>query len=108
VVNVIGAMQNRITIQAPAAGQDAFGEPIVGWTDICTVWAAIDDLSGRQYIAAQAGQNVVETTITIRYRAGITAAMRVLHGADVYDIEAVLGQDRRTLQLMCNRGVSNG
>jgi hypothetical protein len=35
-------------------------------------------------------------------------AMRALCGADVYDIEAVLGQDRRVLTLMCSRGSNDG
>ena len=103
-----GKLDQRITVQQLATGQDAYGEPLSTWTDVCTVWAAMEDLTGRQYLAAQAAQNAVQTRITIRYRAGIVPAMRVLHGAEVFDIEAVLGQDRITLVLMCKKGVSNG
>lgn len=101
-------LDQRVMIQAPATGDNDFGEPLTGWIDVVPVWAAIADLSGRQYIAAQAAQNAVQTTITIRHRTGITAAMRVLHGADIYDIEAVLDRDRVWLDLMCVKGVSNG
>jgi SPP1 family predicted phage head-tail adaptor len=108
-----GKLDRRITIQTPATGQDAFGEPLSGWTNVVTdgdgkVCAAITDMTGREYLAAAATQNSVETKIYIRYRPGITAAMRVLHGADVYNIAAVLGQDRRQLLLMCTRGVNDG
>lgn len=101
-------LNKRITLQAPAAGQDAWGEPLTGWTDVAKVWASIIDISGREYIAAAAVQHTVQTKITIRYRAGMLASMRAVHGADVYTIEAVLGQDRKSLLLMCSRGVSDG
>ena len=103
-----GSLNRRITIQARTTGQDAYGEPLTGWTDVANVWADIEDATGNQMIAAQAILNPVETKITIRYRLGVTAAMRVLHKTDVYDITAVLGQDRRTMELLCKRGVNNG
>jgi head-tail adaptor len=54
-------------------------------------------------IAAGAPQNPVQTLITIRYRSGIQPKMRALYGADVYSIEAVLGQDGRKLTMACTR-----
>lgn len=96
-------MDRRVTIQAPSTVQDAAGQPVAGWSDVATLWASIIDLSGREYIAAGGTQNMAETKITIRHRAGITPAMRVVYGADIYKITAVLGQDNRTLLLMCAR-----
>lgn len=98
-----GRLNKRITIQSPATGQDATGEPTTGWTDVATVWASIVDVSGREYVAAGGLQNSAQTKITIRYRAGIVPSMRVVHGSDAYNVEAVLGQDRRSLLLMCSR-----
>lgn len=104
-----GQLNRRITLQAPVTGQDEYGQPLTGWTDVATVWASITDMTGREYIAAAAVQASVQTRITIRYRAGIVAAMRVLHGADVYNVEAVLERDGQALNLMCVRGVvTNG
>lgn len=106
----LGARLNRrITLQALVDGQDEAGQPTSDWTNVITdgdgkLWAEIRDVTGREFVAASATQNIVLTTITIRYRAGIVATMRALHGADVYSIEAVLGQDQRTLALMCSRG----
>lgn len=102
-------MTQRITLQAPATGQDENGGPLTGWTNVVAdgdgkIWASIIDISGREFVAAAAVQTSAQTKITIRYRAGIHAAMRVLHGAVPYNIEAVLGQDKRTLLLMCVRG----
>lgn len=106
----LGARLNkRITLQALVAGQDEAGEPSSDWINVIAdgdgkLWAEIRDVTGREFVAAGATQNKVVTTITIRHRAGIVATMRALHGADVYSIEAVLGQDQRTLALMCSRG----
>ena len=97
-------LDKRVTIQSHGAAQDENGEVVAGWTDVATVWAGIADIKGREFIAAGATQNAVHTKITIRYRTGIVAAMRVVCGADIYNIEAVLGQDKRTLLLMCSRG----
>jgi SPP1 family predicted phage head-tail adaptor len=106
-------MDKRVTLQVPPAGRNALNEPAGDWTNFVLegdgkVWASVVDLSGREYVAAGGTQNAVETKITIRHLDGVVSAMRVLHGADVYTIEAVLGQGRRTLLLMCSRGKPHG
>lgn len=107
----IGPLDKRITIEAPAAGQDAFGEPSTTWTTVAPMWASLKDLTGREFLAAAAVQNAVQTKITIRYPGNavtILPGMRVVHGADVYNIEAVLGQDKVMRVLMCSKGVNSG
>lgn len=106
-------MNKRVTLQQHAVGDDASGEPNPGWTNVIVsddgkVWASVTDVTGKEFMAAGGTQNAVQTTICIRFREEIVSAMRVLHGADVYNIEAVLGTDRRTLLLMCSRGVNDG
>lgn len=101
-------LNKRITLQAPMTGQDDYGAPLTGWTDVVSVWASIEDISGREFVAANATQNGVQTKITIRYREGVVPKMRAVHGDVIYSIEAALGQDRRKLLLMCERGVNNG
>lgn len=106
-------MDKRVTLQVPPAGRNALNEATGAWTNLVTdgdgkVWAAVKDLTGREFVAAGGTQNAVETKITIRYREGITAKMRVLHSADVYTVKAVLGQGNRTLMLMCERGANEG
>lgn len=106
--SVSQTLDKRVLLQRPATGKDGYGQPLTGWDDVGTVWASIKDVTGRQYVAAGATQNSVQTAITIRHQAGITPGMRAVHGDNVYDIEAVLGQDGRMLQMMVKRGVSNG
>ena len=98
-----GRLNRRCTLQQPGTTTDELGQPVPGWTDVATVWASIVDVSGREYVAAGGLQNSAQTKITIRYCSGIVPSMRVVHGADTFNIEAVLGQDRRSLLLMCSR-----
>ena len=98
-----GRLNRRCTLQQPGTTTDELGQPIPGWTDVATVWASIVDVSGREYVAAGGLQNAAQTKITIRYRSGIVPSMRVVHGATIYGIEAVLEQGRDALLLMCVR-----
>jgi SPP1 family predicted phage head-tail adaptor len=96
-------LTERVTLQSPATVQDANGEMIPGWSDFATVWAWIVDVTGREYVAAGATQNEALTKITIRYLAGVVPNMRAMHGDVAYNVQSVLGQDRKELTLMCKR-----
>lgn len=99
-----GKLNHRITIQQLTAGQDEAGQPVQVWTDFLTrIPAEVQDVSGGQYLAADRTDNPVQTKIKIRMHAGVLPAMRVIEGANTYNIEAVLGQDKRSQLLMCKR-----
>lgn len=85
-----GVLNNLLQIQAPGAGFDALGQPLVGWTDFAQVWGNIRHMNGSEAIKAGAVTSTVSASIRIRYRQDITAGMRVLAGAVVYEIKAVL------------------
>lgn len=101
-------MRDKIVIAAQSSTQDAYGGAVTTWTTFATVWAAKKDLTGREFLAAAATQNSVQTKFMIRLLAGVLPSMRVTHGADVYNIEAVLADGRDALLLMCSKGVTNG
>lgn len=100
-----GKLSHRIKLQqmTGAGGQDSTGQPQETWTDVAEVWAAVEPIRGREYFAAQ--QVNAETThrVRIRYLVGVTPMMRILFGARVLRIEAVINVDERNreLQLMC-------
>jgi len=101
----IGKLRDRITLQSQGMTQNEIGEMVPGWTDaFANVPASVYDGSGKEFIAAGAIQNTAVTRFTVRYMEGITNSMRVLFNATPYKIQAVLGQDRRQLVLMCVRG----
>ena len=98
-----GLINRRVTLQAPGTTQDELGQPIPGWTDVATLWADIRMKSGLESIKAGAPVSVVQASIRVRYRAGITAGMRVVHNLQAYNITAVLPDvgGREYVDLVC-------
>ena len=99
-----GKLDQRVILQALQGGVDMLGQPLPDeWADVATLWAEVSPLTGREYLAAGALVSAVETRIRLRYRPGVTSAMRVVHGADVYGIQSVIHvkSARQELQLMC-------
>lgn len=85
-----GKLNTRITIQQLGGGEDALGQPVPTWVDVCQVWAWMRNQTGASAIRAGADVSTTQTSIRIRWRTGITAGMRVVKGTTVYDIQAVL------------------
>lgn len=98
-----GRLNRRCTLQAPGTTTDELGQPIPGWTDVALAWASIRHLSGVEAIKADAAVSTVRASIRIRYRTGLNAGMRVVHGLRVYNIEAVLPDvgGRKYVDLIC-------
>jgi SPP1 family predicted phage head-tail adaptor len=96
-----GKLRHRITVQNPVYTQDSqTGAMTPAWQTFKEVWAAIEPLSARDFVAAQAQQSKVVARITIRYLPGITAAMRILHGSNIYVIEGILADKDSGLEYM--------
>lgn len=85
-----GRLNRRVTLQSPSQSVDEIGQPIPGWTDVATLWADIRMKSGLESIKAGAPVSVVQASIRVRYRAGITAGMRIVHNLQAYNIVAVM------------------
>jgi len=112
-----GRLRHRVTIQQKVEVQDTFGEMNVEWQNFASnVPAEIAPLSAREFIAAKAVQATVSTKITIRYRTGILANMRVVHVAKggettIYNIAKPI-RDNKTglgwLTLLATDGVNDG
>lgn len=98
-----GTLNRQVTIQKESTILDEYNEPITDWVDVDTLWADIRNLSGLETIKSNVEVSLVKSSIRIRYRAGITAAMRVLYGTTIYDIDAVLmdTHDREFIDLIC-------
>lgn len=98
-----GLLNRQVKIQQLTQIKDEIGQPINEWQDVATVWANIRHMSGTEAIKADAPTSTVRASIRIRYRAGIDAGMRVLHGSTAYDIQAVLPDEigRRHIDLVC-------
>lgn len=96
-------LRHRVRIEQHTTARDAAGQPTNAWVTVATLWADIRLLGGLESIKAGAVTEKVRASIRIRTRAGIDSGMRVVHGAKVYQIEAVLPdlEDRRHIDLVC-------
>ena len=92
-----GLLSTRIRIESRTAGAtDDWGQPLPeSWDTVAELWANVKHLNGVESIKASATVSTVKASVRIRYRADIDAGMRVLIGAAVYDIRAVLPDMQR-------------
>ena len=100
-----GSLKDRITIQRHTQAKDEWGTLIPGseaWEELAKAWADVKHPSGLGAIKADADVSIVRASIRIRRRTDVDAGMRVLFGAGVYDIKAVLpGPFRDYVDLIC-------
>jgi SPP1 family predicted phage head-tail adaptor len=97
----MATFNHRITLQQPASGEDAVGQPLTGWVDVAQLWADVRQLSGLQAIKGDARVSAVQASVRIWRRAGVVAGMRVLHAGATYAVRAVTRAGRDFDDLVC-------
>jgi|688.fasta_scaffold171439_2 SPP1 family predicted phage head-tail adaptor len=104
----LGKMRERVTLQQESNTADGYGGQVLAWSDVATVWAKVEPLSGREQIEADKLQGVVNTRITIRYCSDVVPGMRLVWNSINFNIRAVICEEERDrfLQLTCERGVA--
>lgn len=110
-----GVFRRSVKFQTRSASVDSFGQQVTTWTDAFTARACIEPLSARELFAAQAVQSEVSHLITVRYRAELAnpiavAAIRVLFGARVFNIQGALNIDERKgiVEISTSEGLNDG
>lgn len=104
-----GQLNESVTVQSKTVTRDAYGAEAITWTTVATMPAAAEPISGREYLAMRAAQADISIRFRLRYRAGISPAMRVRWRNNNYDIVEVINPRAadRELQLLC-RGEAAG
>lgn len=104
------ALRHRVQVQARSSSQDTFGQEVQTWATVLAVFAAIEPSLGRSQLSGEAQTSTVTHVVTIRWRAGITARMRLLYGSRVFEIESVVDVEERHfwLELQCVEGLTQG
>lgn len=109
-----GRLRHRITFEALALTQDPnTGEEVDAWS---AVWekvpAAVEPLSARDLIAAQAGQSEATGRMVIRYRPGVLPTMRIIYRGEIYNIQGPALPDPESgleyLTILVAKGVNDG
>ncbi|MDD5353021.1 MAG: phage head closure protein [Candidatus Omnitrophica bacterium] len=95
-------------LQHATYAQDSSGSTTETWTDIASIWAKIQPLSGRLLDVAKQAQSEVTHEITIRYRENVTPDKRIKYGSRIFVIESVINIDERNywLVLRCKETVA--
>lgn len=114
----IGKLRHPVALEQLTSSKDDDGNTVESWVvfednDGNGIPAAIEPLSARDLVAAQASQSEVTARITIRWLPGVTGAMRVrrLDDGRVYRIAAPIEDPRsgrEYITLPVSQGVSDG
>ena len=108
-----GRLRHRVDFQRRIDSQDPDSGAVTPvWVNLATaVPAAIEPLSVREFVAANAVQSEVTVRIVVRYRDGLNAAMRIKHGSRIYNPAGFLADPdsgRDYLTIPCSEGVNDG
>lgn len=85
-----GRFKHRVVIRRKDGSRDATGQVSPSWVLVDEVWGDVLHQSGSETIKGQADVSLVRASIRIRRRGDVVAGMRVEHGAQIFDIKAVL------------------
>lgn len=105
-----GTLREQLVLQRRVDTRDAAGQPIAAWSDLATVWGAVEPEKGQEYFASQQLQAVSPVRFRIRYYAGLTPNDRVSWGGAVYNVKAVVDTyaRRREMHVYCDTGLNQG
>jgi len=98
---IIGALRDRITIEASKTTADAIGYPAETWSTLAVVWAEVIELNGTEQIENARPVQTKRALIRIRYRDDITVKNRIIARGITYQIESITRVDKaRRLEML--------
>jgi SPP1 family predicted phage head-tail adaptor len=99
---VIGALRERLTLEAANRVADGGGGATVAWETVTELWAAVRPIGGEERLRADQLAGLITHVVWIRHRSGVTPAMRFRSGSRILEIVAVLAVARRSrLKCLC-------
>jgi SPP1 family predicted phage head-tail adaptor len=81
-----GKLDRRIQIQQRVETQDSYGQAVISYSTIATVWAEVIPLSGRELFAAAQKYPEATMRIRVRFRTDVTEKHRIVFNSTNYDI----------------------
>lgn len=97
----IGGLRHRIVLEIPVRTAAEGGGATITWQVAGAVFARIEAASGREIGLADGISARVSHAVVMRYRDDVTPQMRILEGARILEIRAVLDDDGRQRWLRC-------
>ncbi len=84
-----GKLRNRVVIQTNTPSDNGFGEPVVSWATLATVWAEVETMNGSEALASGAERTEAPVVFLFRYRSDVTTDNRLSWDGGLYDIESL-------------------
>lgn len=102
-------IRHRLTLQQQSLTPDGAGGFTRTWQNVADLWGEIRPATGREKLEAMQLQAAVTHRVTLRYRAGVTAAMRLLYENRSLNIRVVLnrGERDRWLDILAEEGAAS-
>jgi SPP1 family predicted phage head-tail adaptor len=97
----IGARSRRFVLEVPLERPDGFGGVIRSYAPGPQLWGAMEMLSGAERVRADRPEQSLTHRITLRYRDGVTGAMRLTSGLRRFAIWAASDPDGSKRDLVC-------
>ena len=115
-----GLLRKRVTLQQRSGSvESTYGQQLLTWSDIATLWAEIEAVSGQQLARSQSIYNQTTHHIFVRYQ-GLLANVRQVGSYRIvytsgavtryFDLGASLneGERNRMVTLLCSEGLNDG
>lgn len=97
----IGARSRRFVLELPLETSDGFGGVIRRYAAGPQVWGAMEMVSAAERLRAERPEQAVTHRVTLRYREGVTGAMRLASGLRRFRIKTVADPDGQRRDLVC-------
>ena len=90
-----GTLRERIIIQTPTVATDASGISSETWATFAEVFAAVEPLRMREFLAAAATTSKVDVRFRIRHLPGLLPTMRISYNSKYYAITSMVNVGER-------------
>lgn len=97
----IGRLRHRLTLEAASRAPDGGGGAAETWTAVAQVWGRVEPTGGTEIADAGGLGGRISHEITLRFRTGLTPAMRLVSGSRRFGIVAVIDIDEHHRWLKC-------
>ena len=83
-----GSLNRRITLRAPDAGQDDFGQPLTSYHDVASIWANYAPSTVREYVASRQAEGQIDAVFTILWRGDLMNTWVIVYDGKIFDIQS--------------------
>jgi SPP1 family predicted phage head-tail adaptor len=97
----IGARARRFVLEVPRETPDGFGGVIRTYQAGPQLWGAMEMLSAGERVRADRAEQAASYRVTLRYRDGVTGAMRLTLGLRRFAIRSAADPDGCRRDLVC-------